>query len=111
MLHSLLKPVAKECAYNCRLDRICTSLMAAMEAVVDAGVTRCGRVYIAAAAILISLVVAVYFAAVIPEVSREPCCTGHSSGALVLVCDTSAAQTLWQVSIAHLKTVDHSGHW
>lgn len=53
----------------CRLDRVFTIFMAAVESAVDAGVTRCGRAYIAAAAILISLVTAVYFAAVIPEAS------------------------------------------
>jgi hypothetical protein len=53
-----------------RLDRAVTSLMAVAEALLDAAVTRYGRMYIAAAAVLISLVVAVYFAAVIPEVSQ-----------------------------------------
>ena len=51
-----------------RLDRIVTSLMAVTEALLDAAVTRFGRAYIAAAAVLISLVAAVYFAAVVPEV-------------------------------------------
>lgn len=53
-----------------RLDRLVTGVMAAAEAVVDAGVTRCGRAYIAAAAILISLVAAVFFVAIVPEVGR-----------------------------------------
>lgn len=53
-----------------RLDRIVTSLMAVIEALLDAAVTRYGRMYIAAASVLISLVAVVFFAAVIPEVRR-----------------------------------------
>lgn len=53
-----------------RLDRVVTSLMAVAEALLDAAVTRFGRVYVAAAATLISLVAAVFFAAVIPEVRQ-----------------------------------------
>lgn len=46
-----------------------TSVMAAAETVVDAGVTRCGQAYITAAALLISLVTAVFFVAIVPELA------------------------------------------
>ena len=58
--------------------------MAVAETLLDAAVTRYGRVYIAAAAVLISLVAAIYFAAVIPEVSHAndltsvSCCSARS---------------------------------
>jgi hypothetical protein len=73
-----------------RLDRIVTSLMAVTETLLDAAVTRYGRVYIAAAAVLISLVAAVYFAAVVPEVcfANGPTPTGYRSACIS--CRTTA---------------------
>lgn len=51
-----------------RVALILTAFVGALEAAADWTVTRCGRCYIAAAAVLISCVTFVFFAAVIPEV-------------------------------------------
>ena len=73
-----------------RLDRIVTSLMAVTEALLDAAVTRFGCAYIVAAAVLISLVAAVYFAAVVPEVGPANGRTAMSYIAACVSCKTHA---------------------
>ena len=59
-----------------RAALVLTAFVCVLEAAADWAVTRCGRAYIAAAAILISCVTFVFFAAVIPEVGAPR----HSGG-------------------------------
>lgn len=53
-----------------RAGLILSAFVGVLEAAADWTVTRCGRCYIAAAAVLISCVTFVFFFAIIPEVTN-----------------------------------------